>query len=319
VKTSKELNQLLDIEDIFDSNRNLDSSLAILLTNIYQKSTSLDLSKNIERSFYWDDQIYNLNQTNLFKKLEQADKIKIYHNLSQFILAEGLYIEQLGFTFNSKMMLLSDSIEQKQLYASYAYDEALHFRMIEKFADRPDNLHHANPFLQFLADIVMNGERENLVFFIQIMLEGIGLEHYSELEKFCIHPELKGCLHQIVKDEAFHHGGGKILFNRELLDKNDEEFLIERSHAMLIFFQLTHMPLMFAITQAIGPLGEKDAIEFFSQINLQERTRKKMQFLKSQYTHCKLDNVKLYCEQNKLFEPNDLEQIWEIYKESVKV
>lgn len=315
---AKSLSQLLKIEDIFSNERNTDKSLDTMLNKIYQKSTQFDLSKELIQEAYWDEKLYGLERTDLFKNLNEPQKQNVFTHLSGFILSEGLYIEQLGFTFNSKMMLLNHSIENKSLYASYAYDEALHFRMLSKFAARPDNLHQMNPFLQFLADIVVNGGRENLILFIQIMLEGIGLEHYSELAKYCTHPELKVCLDQIVKDEAFHHGGGKILFDSSKMSRDDEEFLIERSHAMLIFFQLTHMPLMFAITSVLGPLDEKTTLTFFEQMDVSSRTTGKMQFLRSQFQQAGLDNVLKYCEQNKLLTPNDYGQLYELYSESVK-
>ncbi len=160
----------------------------------------------------WGEERYQLERASSFRKLKQVQKDNIYTHLSRSNLALSWYIERSGHNYGAKMILLSDTQEEKSLYALFVAEEAIHQREFEHFMDFvPDPNLYWHPLLDPLAEAIREAERETCLYVIQVLLEGFGIGLYTSLKENCRLPELQRVYTRIINDEAKHHGSGVIL------------------------------------------------------------------------------------------------------------
>lgn len=192
---------------------------------------------------FWDASSYGLDKVEYFLELAENKKVQLLNELAQNRVSEAFHIEKSGIAYGSKMTILSDNIDERVLYGSFTGDEARHFKLIEKY-------HHNtiaeditdNSFLEFLSNTIEVAPKKSLVFMIQVLLEGWGLDHYSTMAKECKNSNLKTDLQSILEDEVVHHGSGVILFDENNLTKEEREFIIQ---SLISFFQMVQ----------VGPIG----------------------------------------------------------------
>lgn len=161
--------------------------------------------------------------------------------MTQLNLALSAFIETSGHNYGAKMILLSETLEEKSTYALFASDEAVHLREFQNFMNFDFNLKtHHHPMLTPLAEVIKDGSKTSLVFVIQVLLEGFGMSHYHGLRETCLHAPLKETYDQILKDEARHHGTGIILAKEELPTKEDQAQIFEYTRAFVHAMQSAH-------------------------------------------------------------------------------
>ncbi len=264
---------------------------------------------------------WDLNHYGILENSPLRDVFSLFEvqkELNNYTITEACSIEKLGFAFNSKMMTLSETVEEKSLYANFAFDEMLHLRSMLNFVDY--DLREAgrfNPLLDALVEIVAEGDRLSTMFILQIALEGMGVAHYTWLANNCLIPELKETLLTIVKDEAFHHGGGVILFPKADISPSTIEFIVRTLKKIVKIFYSWPQAYWLAIEKGVGELTEAQIHAFSDREAFLMKARGKSQKFKELiYTHAP-KNLVSAIESHGVFDDLDFSLIERDYLENV--
>ncbi|MBY0414836.1 MAG: ferritin-like domain-containing protein [Bdellovibrionales bacterium] len=262
------------------------------------------VENNQTGSLFWDLDHYGISSDSKLRKI--FEETEVHKELNIYTMTEACSIEKLGFAFNSKMMTMSETLEEKSLYANFAFDEMLHLRSLLNFVDFDlQKTGKLNPLLDALVEIVAEGDQLSTMFILQIALEGMGIAHYTWLANNCQNPGLKDSFLTIVKDEAFHHGGGIILFPKTELKAETVEFIVHTLKKIVkIFYSWPH-PYWLAIEKGTGSLtsAQMNAFSDRDGFILKART-KASKFKELIYSHAP-ENLIVAIEMHGVF--NDLE------------
>lgn len=229
----------------------------------------------IDFSTIWNWEDFNLKETT---KINENTKALIKEDLAKKRFLEAYYIEKAGMTFAAKMSILSESVDEQRLFSHFAAEEATHFDYIDQLLENVDKNNGKDSFISFLNEVIASGQRRPLIFIIQVVLEGWGIDHYGIMERSCKHSEIKQHLKNILKDEAAHHGSGVSLFNEKDLTDSEIAYTVEM---MSEFIKMVR----------VGPISQHETLaKFAPQINHEEfhelsnaviETQRKLDYLKA--------------------------------------
>lgn len=207
-------------------------SLGLLLSKALSKQT---VSKRVPVEIAWGAERYNLQRCEAYLSLEPARQVAMLRRITELNLALSYFIEKSGFGYGAKMILLADSVEEKSLYSLFVADEAVHLQEFKNHMDFIPTLEtHSHPMLGVLSEAIRDGEKQALVFVIQVLLEGFGLAHYADLRQDCQNESLKGAYTRILQDEARHHGAGIILAKSRESSKHELDQIFEYSRKFIV-------------------------------------------------------------------------------------
>ncbi len=197
---------------------------------------------------HWDAAFFDLPGIGAFRAATPDIQRAVAARCGEAILHEALHIETIGMAYAAKMLLLSETVEERMLYAAIAAEEASHLAGVGAFvARRPAE----GPFLALLGELVATGDRATLVLVVQVVLEGWGLDHYRALARSCRTPALTTVLDGILRDEARHHGSGVLLAPR----LGAGEAAVEALTAFCDLVRVGPQGVLGAIEAEVGPLG----------------------------------------------------------------
>lgn len=163
--------------------------------------------------YYWPADYYDFSDPEYFDSLDDHDKHKVLTKLSDKMLTEAYFIEKAGIVFGAKMLLLAESEDERELYARTINEECNHLDIIRTFLG--DREYKSIEIFEFIKRTIETGNKDYLVYCVQILLEGYGIMHYKKLASYCLSADLKLGLETILKDEYLHYGSGKILFDKK--------------------------------------------------------------------------------------------------------
>ncbi len=232
-------------------------------------------------SIHWLADSFGLAQVDLFNELSETNQNLLLGELSQDRIREAYHIEKSGIAYGSKMTVLSETMDERVLYGSFTGDEARHFKLVEKYYNQniADDITD-NCFLSFLSQMIEKAPKKSLVFMIQILLEGWGLDHYSAMADKCQTQSLKEDLKSILDDEVVHHGSGVVLFEESGLTKIEREVIMS---SLISFFQMVQVGPLGVITRLeamTGSLNTQNRITALEQMNAHQDTTHKLSVLK---------------------------------------
>jgi tRNA isopentenyl-2-thiomethyl-A-37 hydroxylase MiaE len=233
---------------------------------------------------YWDANFFNLDKVKIFQESTPAEQAAILEVASYSAIAESYSIEKAGIGYMAKMVLLAETTEERMLYSLFAADETTHLAQISQFLPSKycKNLSSTtDPFLSFLADLVETQDKNVLLFVIQVVLEGWGLNHYRSLAKNCQEPQLGQIFNQFLQDEARHHGSGIMLFKRADLSRDSYQTIIEAMSAFLYMVRIGPQGIMRAIAQVKGHLSRAQKLQIFTEIDTETHSGSRLQLLRS--------------------------------------
>ncbi len=227
----------------------------------------------------WCESAYDLDKISFYNELGNGSKRAILENLSQDRIEEAYHIEKSGMAYGAKMILLSESLEERELYSFFTGDEARHFEMISRHLDREPNRGKEDTFLTFLSSIIEKAPKKTLVFLIQVLLEGWGLTHYKEMADTCLDQELRANLNSILLDEVAHHESGVILFDEKTLNKEEREYIVLSLKHFLNMVQIGPHGIITRLIEQNSLLGKKHIIQSLEEMKAREVTQKKLDSL----------------------------------------
>lgn len=265
----KALSSVLDPSDILTPKRKGSGSLKTLLDKRLSELTVSSPELKVPK-ILWPATRYGLHQSKFFNDLKEEQQFEYLARMSELNLALSAFIETSGHNYGAKMILLSETLEEKSTYALFASDEAIHLREFHNFMNFDYSLQtHHHPMLTPLAEVIRDGSKTSLVFVIQVLLEGFGMGHYGGLKETCLMPSLKDTYDRILKDEARHHGTGIILAKEEVPTKIDQEQIFEYTRAFVQAMQSAHW-LAESFNFVGRPLTDQERLKLWDEIGFEK-------------------------------------------------
>jgi rubrerythrin len=246
-----------------------------LLDSLLKKKFNLQEKKN-DKHLYWDAEAYGLQATTLFKSSNESDKLAILKTLNDLRFMEALSIEKAGIHYHSKMVLLSDKLDEKSFYAAFVADEMKHFHSFLQFTEveTPAAYIDSNPFLQLINFAIKEGDRDCMIVFLQNILEGLGMSYYRDLKDTTNDDSLRGELDTLLKDEAFHVGSAGLFLEGKTYDPSkpllrELVFKFAEGHPGWI------TPVLFACETIKGGLTNSQKVTLLEELNYESINARK--------------------------------------------
>jgi hypothetical protein len=228
---------------------------------------------------HWAAEFYGLQRVSLFKQATREQKWEILDACGRGLLEEAYFIEKSGMGFAAEMVLLAPSIEERMLYSVFAAEEARHFDAVRPFLTGDLPAAPNNPFLALLSETIECADRAALQFVIQVVLEGWGLVHYRALRDACGHPVLHERLDAILKDEAAHHGSGKVLFAEARVSEATERRIEDVLTSMLRMVQAGPAGVLGALQATFGALSRAQKITVIEELGGRAHAQERLDHL----------------------------------------
>ena len=228
----------------------------------------------------WGADSYDLENVDIFKESSLGEKLGILEDCARGRLEEAYHIEKSGMAFTSKMTLLADTLDERKLYCQFSADEANHLEAITKFLPNVSDNYKDNPFIQLLADIINTGSRRPLIFIIQVLLEGWGIDHYQAMFNSCRSIALGEVLSKIIKDEAGHHGSGLMLFDEGEMTPTEFNYVIDTLRIFFHMVRVGSLGTVSSIEKTKGHFSKSQKIGLLHQLQSQDNAQRKLNVLK---------------------------------------
>lgn len=273
----------------------------------YRKS----LAKCSDTTF-WDEKSFDLESVEVFKNLSDEEQRKVLFENCQDRVEEAYHIEKSGIAYGAKMTLMSETIDERILYGTFTGDESRHFQLISKYLKRDTVNPHANPFLQLLGQMIETAPKKSLVFMIQVLLEGWGMDHYSSMAKSCLNDSLKEDLSSILADEASHHGSGLILFNESELTNEDLEYILISLERFFTMVQCGPLATFSRVNESVNGLSLRNKRDILEQMNAMGTTQSKLEQLSNLMKKSGATNLLGIMEQRGKLQTFDIDQMLSI-------
>jgi len=228
----------------------------------------------------WNAEFHELHHSSAFQAFDDEQKNSVLMACSRNLLEEALYIEQSGMAFAAKMSLLAESVEERMLYSIFASEETKHYSQIRSFLPERSELGKPNSFHHLLAELIECGDRDSLVFVIQVILEGWGITHYKSLAKDCQNADLQMVLEGILRDEARHHGSGVVLCRQRKISPETHQYTFEILVRLLEMVQKGPQGLLAAMDEVGEGLTREQKLQFLVEIGAVNQTAKRLEVLR---------------------------------------
>lgn len=271
-------------EEIFhQSNDSKNKSLQQLLDITFAKLT-VEPKKTEFPNHFWSEKRYQFDHSQKYLQLSPEDKAKTLRDLTEQNLALSYFIEKSGHNYGAKMILLAKTQDEKALYSLFAAEEAIHQReFMNHMWFTPNPRDHWHPMLNVLGEVMREGERNTLIYVVQVLLEGFGMSFYSGLGESCDYAPMKNVYTRILQDEARHHGSGVILANFYDVNTFEKEQIFEYTKKFIIALQSASW-LILAIEKSSGAMSDQEKKKFLLDINYDETLSNRRKRLKDMLT-----------------------------------
>ncbi|MBC7539135.1 MAG: ferritin-like domain-containing protein [Bacteriovorax sp.] len=283
-KETEALKMFFSDEEIFhQSNDSKNKSLQQLLDIAFNKLT-VEQKQTEFPNHFWSEKRYGFERSSKYMKLNPEEKNKALRYLTEQNLALSYFIEKSGHNYGAKMILLAKNQDEKFLYSLFAAEEAVHQReFMNHMWFTPNANDHWHPMLNVLGEVMREGERNTLIYVVQVLLEGFGMSFYSGLGDTCDYAPMKNVYARILQDEARHHGSGVILANFYDVNKYEKEQIFEFTKKFITALQSASWFIK-ALENSNGPMSEQEKKIFLSDINYEETLSNRRKRLKDMLT-----------------------------------
>lgn len=229
----------------------------------------------------WRAEWWRLDASRTFCALEPELQRASLKACNRTILNEAYFIEKSGLAYTAKMVLLAESTDIAQLYALIGADEARHLAWLEPYVADEDKTRPYGQFLAFLSQLIEQAPPRLLVYLVQIILEGWGLDHYKRLANGCQNPHLTEAFLNILKDEALHYKSGSLLFKPAELNPKDWELIRNALKTYAGMVRVGRWAVIEAMDQALGSLSVQEVEDVLIALKHSEECFRKLQLLKT--------------------------------------
>ena len=228
----------------------------------------------------WSPSFFGLEKSSVFRTASEETQSNIIRRCSIDVLHEAFFIEESGMAFASKMSLLSETREERMLYNLFAADEATHFHWVQNALGAIQLICSLINFIGLLESVIRDGQRESLVFIIQVILEGWGLAHYRSLLRECGHAGFRDVLERILRDEARHHGSGVVLCRERGLPDRARGEVIETMRSFLEMVRFGPQSVLAAIDEELGGLNKEQKRRTLEELECENHSLSRLNHLR---------------------------------------
>lgn len=229
---------------------------------------------------FWDATWWGLDNSKTFKAAAPEAQAAALEACARGLLNEAYFIEKSGLAYSAKMVLLAKNTDVAQLYALIGADEARHLGWIEPFIAASEKISPHGPFLAFLSSLIEECSPELLVYLVQVILEGWGLDHYKRLADGCRHQDLAAIFRNIVKDEALHHRSGVMQYDVNIIKDDSQTALLASLKHYADMVRLGPQSALAAVDSACGFLSTEALIDVMMALRHETETPRKLALLK---------------------------------------
>ena len=141
-----------------------------------------------------------------YEALSQSEKRRMaWHNLA-WRLSQFVHGEQGALLVASQLASCAPTYDAKLYAASQTFDEARHVEVFNRYLqDKIGIVYPVNKNLKLLLDKILTDARWDLKFIgMQIIIEGLALAAFNNLQSVAKDPLLKRIIDLVVRDEARH-------------------------------------------------------------------------------------------------------------------
>lgn len=252
----------------------------------------------------WPAAFFGLEKVGLFRDATAEQQAEIVKACAQNLLVEAYAIEKLGMASAAKMILVSETTEERMTFCHIAGDEASHLAWVTPFVARPEAVAD-NPFVGLMGGLVETASKHALFYLLQCVLEGWGLSHYRLLADGCVDPGLAAGLERILVDERLHHGTGSVLFDPRALRPEDQSVIAEAMAMVLTMVQVGPQGVAISLFRALGEQSLAHAEQVFTELDAQAESAKRLQLLRKLMLGRGVDGLVETLERQGLFTPFD--------------
>lgn len=238
-----------------------------ILEAAFSKKITSPSDKNILFHKFWNADHFGLQKVDLFNESTRDEKREILGRCIKELMLEAHFIEKAGLGFNAKMVLLSESTDERLLYSLFAGEEATHFQLISAYLPASAPQSTSDPFIRLVSEMIADGNKPSLTYLVQIVLEGWGLNHYRSMAHDCQNAALRKTLLTILKDEALHHGSGVALFDKQKMSPQDVSFILDVLVRLFKMVQQGPQRVVQAIEEVKGHLSKEQRRRIFEQLD----------------------------------------------------
>ena len=230
--------------------------------------------------YYWNAGYFHLDNTTLFQNATLQQQKEILQIASRSLLEEAYFIEKAGMGYMAKMVLLSETTEERMLYSLFCADETAHLAKIMPFLN-PIPVDTDDLFLQLLGDVVESEDKSLILFVLQVVLEGWGLSHYRSLAKDCCDRDLSLVFRGFLEDESRHHATGVTLFEQQDLDVISKKAIVATLSSFLEMIRLGPQRIVSAVEMVLGDLSRSQKIRLFEELDTEAHSGTRLSILRS--------------------------------------
>ncbi len=242
------------------------------------RSSSAPLPPHLAR--VWEPSQFGLDKVSVYRDAGEDDRRAMLALCARGLLEEAYFIEKSGLAYSGKMILLSETTEERMLYALFGADEATHLRAIGSWLPDAQPTRTDDVFLALLSELIEQGERDTLVFVIQVVLEGWGITHYGDLARACKSDGLRQTLLAIVKDEARHHGSGVQMWGSRAVTPRVHEEIVEVLVRFLGMVQVGPVGVLSAIMRVQDGLTRAQQLTVMRELDSEAHAGKRLLLLR---------------------------------------
>ncbi|MBD2579497.1 ferritin-like domain-containing protein [Oscillatoria sp. FACHB-1406] len=278
---ASESNKLQRVLSSTIQNRSRDSAIAAASLSRYPHSPLSLPHPTEESACYWNAKHFNLQRAQLFQQATPQEQNAILQIASLSLLQEAYFIEKAGISYMAKMVALSESTDERMLYALFSADETYHLTQLLRFLPLHQTTVTDDPFLRFLTDLIEHQDKTVLLFILQVVLKGWVLSHYRTLASDCQNPELANILTGFLQDESRHHTTGITLFKQNPLTPETRQVIVEALVYFLRRVQTEPQSVVAAVNRVLGPLSRCQKIQLIEELQTEIHTGTRLNLLRS--------------------------------------
>ncbi len=260
------------------------------LVNSMMKTKCVSHGSKREIDYFWNASHFGLDKVGIYQDLPEEVQNLILKLLTDHNLNESYFIEKMGMSYAAKMILLSESEEEKALYSAIACDEAIHLYEVKNFLNPGvEATYQGNGFLKFISDVAQTSAPKICQSVLQVSLEGHGMSYYSWLRTGCHDPYFKEVLGRIMQDEAAHHGSGVIIASQSEFNLTEKKELEEHLAYFGNLLNCTLFPIVVILEKVVGGFTPEQRIKVFKELEASRVNSEKLQGLSRLLSVSRLD------------------------------
>ncbi|MDI1226384.1 MAG: ferritin-like domain-containing protein [bacterium] len=233
-----------------------------------------------EGDIFWPACWWGLDRSAVFTRADNEMQQAALAACTRGLLNEAYFIEKSGLAYSAKMVLVAPSTDAAQLYAFIGADEARHLAWLEPFVAADDKTRPQGAFLSFLSSLIEECPPEVMIYLVQVILEGWGIDHYRRLSDGCTHPALAAILRNILKDEALHHRSGVLQHEAVTLIGDNRHMVADALKSYADMVRVGPQNALAAVDAAFCGLTVEERTEVVRALGHETETPRKLALLK---------------------------------------